>query len=73
MKNLLCALATDKPDSTRLWRYFHNLYGVFSLSEKFGLTLCFDVGQEQVEKGGSTGTPNGFKTWGVRPILITCP
>jgi len=95
-------LGTDKPDSTRLWRYFHNLYGVFELNEKFGLTVGFDVGQEQAEKGSSqlntwytpvailqyvpvkqwafavrgeyysdehgviisTGTPNGFKTWG---------
>lgn len=95
-------LGTDKPDSARLWRYFHNLYGVFQLSSKLGLTLGFDIGQEQIEKEESkmntwytpvailrytpadrwafavrgeyysdehgviisTGTPNGFKTWG---------
>jgi hypothetical protein len=46
-------LGTDKPDSARLWRYFHNLYGIFQLSNKLGLTLGFDVGQEQINKGES--------------------
>ena len=95
-------LGTDKPDSARLWRIYHNLYGIFQLSEKVGLTLGFDIGREQVSKGSSdkntvyspvaivkftlndkwaiavrgeyysdengviisTGTPNGFKTFG---------
>ncbi|AEW00405.1 hypothetical protein A4D02_24065 [Niastella koreensis] len=95
-------IGTDKPDSIRLWRYFHNLYGVFQFTDKWGLTLGFDLGQEQAKKGESkmntwytpvailrytpvdqwafavrseyysdehgviitTGTPNGFKTWG---------
>lgn len=95
-------LGTDKPDSTRLWRIYHNLYGIFQLSDKVGLTLGFDIGREQVSKGSSdkntvyspvaivrftpndkwaiairgeyysdengviisTGTPNGFKTFG---------
>ncbi|HEX5655499.1 MAG TPA: outer membrane beta-barrel protein, partial [Chitinophagaceae bacterium] len=93
---------TDKPDSNRLWRYFHNLYGVLVLNDKFGLTLGFDFGQEQLNRGSrklhswfspvcilryaiqnnwaialraeyfndakgvivSTGTQNGFKTFG---------
>jgi len=95
-------LGTDKPDSARLWRYFHNLYGIMQLTNEFGITLGFDIGQEQVKKGESkmntwyspvailrftpveqwafavrgeyysdehgviisTGSPNGFKTWG---------
>ncbi|MBO9202919.1 MULTISPECIES: porin [Niastella] len=57
-------LGTDKPDSTRLWRYFHNLYGVVELSDKFGLTLGFDIGQEQAEKGGSE-----LHTW-YTPVAI---
>lgn len=44
-------LGTDRPDSARLWRYFHNLYGIFQLSGQFGITAGFDVGQEQRSKG----------------------
>jgi hypothetical protein len=44
-------LGTDKPDSARLWRLFHNIYGVFQLSDKIGLTAGFDIGTEQVSKG----------------------
>lgn len=95
-------LGTDKPDSARLWRFYHNLYGIFQFNDKIGLTLGFDIGTEQVSKGNSkkntvyspvgilrfipddkwavtvrgeyysdkngviisTGTPNGFKTFG---------
>jgi hypothetical protein len=46
-------LGTDKPDSVRLWRYFHNLYGVFQFTNQLGLTLGFDIGQEQAKKGES--------------------
>ncbi|MFI5134036.1 MAG: porin, partial [Chitinophagales bacterium] len=47
-------LGTDKPDSARLWRIYHNLYGIFQLSDKVGLTLGFDIGREQVTKGSSS-------------------
>ena len=46
-------LGTDKPDSARLWRFYHNLYGIFQLNDKIGLTLGFDIGSEQVTKGRS--------------------
>jgi Putative beta-barrel porin-2, OmpL-like. bbp2 len=93
---------TDKPDSSRLWRIYHNLYAIFQFNDKIGLTTGFDIGTEQVSKGSndkniwytpvgilrftpnsnwaiavrgeyfsdgngviiSTGTPNGFKTFG---------
>lgn len=38
---------TDKPDSNRLWRYYHNIYGIFQFSDKIGLTAGFDFGAEQ--------------------------
>lgn len=95
-------IGTDKPDSARLWRHFHNFYGIFQITEKLGLILDLDIGQEQKAKGSSdyntwygtagilrftpnsdwalslrveyygdekgviisTGTPNGFKTFG---------
>jgi hypothetical protein len=35
------------PDSSRRWRYFHNLYAIFPLSNKWGMTLGLDIGQEE--------------------------
>jgi hypothetical protein len=43
-------IGTDKPDSTRQWRYHNNLYGLFQLSEKWGLIASFDYGLEQKSK-----------------------
>lgn len=40
-------IGTDKPDSARQMRYFHNFYGIFQLTEKVGLTVGFDYGIEQ--------------------------
>ena len=40
-------IGTDKPDSARQWRYFHNLYGIFNVTDKFGITAGFDIGSEQ--------------------------
>ncbi len=51
-------LGTDKPDSARLFRTFHNFYGIFTLSDKLGLTLGFDIGTEEKTPGG-----NGSNTW----------
>jgi hypothetical protein len=47
-------LGTDKPDSARLWRYFH----------KLGLTFGFDIGQEQKTKAESK-----MNTW-YSPVAI---
>ncbi|MES2775891.1 MAG: porin [Bacteroidota bacterium] len=46
-------IGNDKPDSVKQWRYFNNLYGIFQLTNTWGLTLGFDIGQEQVSKGSS--------------------
>jgi Putative beta-barrel porin-2, OmpL-like. bbp2 len=40
-------IGTDKPDDARQMRYFHNLYGIFQISEKIGLTVGFDIGAEE--------------------------
>ena len=40
-------MGTDKPDSARRMRYFHNFYGILQLSDKVGLTLGFDYGIQQ--------------------------
>ncbi|HEY6503250.1 MAG TPA: porin [Chitinophagaceae bacterium] len=45
-------IGTDKPDSARLLRVFHNLYGILTLSDKLGLTIGFDIGTEEKTPGG---------------------
>lgn len=57
-------IGTDKPDSVRLMRYFHNLYAIFNLSSKLGVTAGFDIGTEQKAKGSSD-----MNTW-YSPVLI---
>ncbi|HRO09611.1 MAG TPA: porin [Saprospiraceae bacterium] len=95
-------IGNDKHDSISQMRYFHNIYGIFQLSDKVGLTAGLDLGAEQISKGSkqynvwynpvmifrflphdlhnitvraeyyvdekgvivSTGTANGFQTWG---------
>ena len=56
-------IGTDKPDSARVMRYFHNFYGVLQLSENVSLTAGFDNGFE--EKGDGTG----YNTW-YSPVVI---
>lgn len=51
-------IGTDKPDSARLSRFFHNLYGIFTLSNKVGLTLGVDIGTEEKTVSG-----NSSNTW----------
>lgn len=46
-------VGSDAPDSTRQMRYFHNFYGQFQLTEKFGLIAGFDIGAQQKTKGSS--------------------
>lgn len=57
-------IGTDKSDSARLWRYFHNLYAVFNVTPKLGITAGFDIGSEQKTKGSSD-----LNTW-YSPVLI---
>jgi hypothetical protein len=57
-------IGTDKPDSARLMRIYHNVYGIISLSEKVGLTLGFDIGTEE-----KSVTTRGVNTW-FSPVAI---
>ncbi|MBT1705945.1 porin [Chryseosolibacter indicus] len=57
-------IGTDKPDSARQMRYFHNFYGIFQVSEKVGIIAGFDYGIE--EKSPETGSTNSW----VSPILV---
>ncbi|MCC6817064.1 MAG: porin [Saprospiraceae bacterium] len=57
-------VGNDKPDSTRQIRYFHNLFGIFQVHEKYGITAGFDIGAEQKSKGSSQ-----YNTW-FTPVLL---
>jgi hypothetical protein len=57
-------IGSDKPDTAKQMRYFHNFYGIFQLSDKVGLTFGFDIGAEQKTKGSSD-----YNTW-YTPVAI---
>jgi hypothetical protein len=57
-------IGSDKPDSAIQMRYFNDVYGVFSLSPKWNLTLGFDYGLEQKSKGSDS-----YNSW-MAPIVI---
>ncbi|MEG1592563.1 porin [Chryseobacterium sp.] len=57
-------IGNDKPDSIRQMRYFHNLYAVYQINKKFGLTAGFDIGAEQKAKGSDQ-----YNVW-YTPVLI---
>ena len=54
-------IGTDKPDSARKMRYYHDLYAVFQVNAKLGLQAAFDIGAEQEAKGSSSY--NFWYTW----------
>jgi hypothetical protein len=57
-------IGSDKPDSARQMRYYHNIYGIFQLTKQFGLTAGFDIGTENKSKTGSD-----VNTW-YSPVVI---
>jgi hypothetical protein len=57
-------IGNDKPETERRMRYFHNLYGQFQLTYKFGLIAGFDIGAEQKAKGSES-----YNCW-YAPVLI---
>lgn len=44
-------IGSDQADSVRQMRYFHNLYAIYQVSDRFGLTAGFDIGAQQEKKG----------------------
>lgn len=57
-------IGTDKPDNARLSRLFHNFYGVFNITDKFGLITGFDIGTEE-----KTPDSDNKNTW-YAPVVI---
>lgn len=51
-------IGNDKPQTSRQYRYFHNLYGIFQLNKQVGLILGLDAGAEQKSKGADR-----YNTW----------
>ncbi|WP_222538425.1 porin [Pedobacter polysacchareus] len=46
-------LGSEGADSIRVQRFYHNVYGIFQVTDHLGLTLGFDYGTQQKEKGKS--------------------
>ena len=57
-------IGTDKPDSARLNRMFHNIYGIVNVTDKFGVTAGFDYGSEEKFPGSDKKN-----TW-YAPVVI---
>ncbi len=58
-------VGNEYPDSIKKWRYFNNLYAILKPSEKFGITLGFDIGVEQKSKGSSE-----INTWYTPNVVL---
>ena len=44
-------LGTEGADSVRVKRFYHNVYGIFQLTDRFGVTVGLDYGTQQKAKG----------------------
>lgn len=55
-------IGTDKPDSLKSFRHFHNFYLQFAPTNKFGIIAGFNIGFEKI-------LDNGFNTW-YSPVII---
>jgi hypothetical protein len=58
-------IGNDKPDSSRQMRYFHNYYGIFQITSRWGVITGFDIGAEQKQKGSSQ-----YNIW-YSPVIIS--
>ncbi len=56
-------IGNEKPDTAKQYRIFHNLYGIFKLTPKLGLTAGMDFGMQQ------TPEQDGYDIW-YNPTLI---
>lgn len=46
-------IGSDKPDTSKQMRYYHNVYGTWQATSKLGVIVGFDYGMEQKSKGSS--------------------
>ncbi len=57
-------IGNEKPAIAKQMRYFHNIYGMFHITNKFHVTTGLDYGLEQKSKGSSD-----YNKW-YSPVLI---
>lgn len=57
----------EYPDSLRRWRFFHNFYTAWQISNVWGFTVGLDAGMQQHLKGSST-----FDLWYGCVLLVRC-
>jgi hypothetical protein len=57
-------LGSDTPDTARLFRHYHNVYGIFNLNARLSLTAGIDLGREEKHPTGMR-----MNTW-VSPVAI---
>lgn len=57
-------IGNDKLDTQKQMRYFHNLYGIFQVNNKWALVAGFDFGAEQKEKGSER-----YNVW-YSPVVV---
>jgi hypothetical protein len=57
-------IGNDFPDSTRKMRYFNDLYGTFTVTDKFSFTAGCDYGLQQEAKGSGS-----YNAW-YSPIVV---
>ncbi|WP_270089807.1 porin [Sphingobacterium sp. SYP-B4668] len=58
-------VGSDKADSVKQMRYFHNLYAIYQITDKWGVTAGFDLGVQQKAKGSED-----YSTW-YTPVFVT--
>lgn len=57
-------IGTEDPDDTRRMRYFNNLYGTISLTNRLDIIAGFDIGWQQTARGSDT-----YDTW-YGPVIV---
>lgn len=57
-------LGSDKADSSRLWRFYHNLYAIMQFNKQIGITAGLDIGQEQ-----NLQNKSAYNVW-YSPVVI---
>ena len=57
-------IGNEKPAIAKQMRYFHNIYGMFHITNNFNVTTGFDYGMKQKSKGSSD-----YNKW-YSPVLI---
>ena len=57
-------VGNEQPDVVRKWRYFHNIYAQYKVSNKTSLTAGFDIGSQQ-----SVNQSKKYDSW-FSPVLM---